>query len=413
MDTIQLTIIAVVVALILLTISYYLYQEAKFKKMVENNFNQSTHDVIVQENQTFTLDGIDTHKQSTPNSILQRDVAIPDSAIHTDPLFDLEEVETIAPVHQQQANTPHAAPEMSFFTHEVTPEPAAAPEVNEIIHPEHSVEAFFADIHKVDFPFTDGVNPGLDFVVDIGFEEVKKIKVLPEIGQFTNKPFTFYVLDKDNKWSVFNRGEKYVARALKLVVPLVDCEGLISQAQLSNIYNELHKFVMQNEAHIYKSDYEEDISKIGNQIKHLSKIELKLSLFIVTRESYSYADLLRFFGGLGLIDNNGILQLSEGRQVLFKISAENGVPFQTGNVYSLLQVTANLHKQKDPNYAVEKIFDCAEKVMQNFESRLLTSNKHILGQKDYDAIVHHVKKYEDNARLNGLELGGELINRVF
>ena len=180
MDTIQLAIIAVVVALILMTISYYLYQEAKFKKMVENNFNQATHDVIVEENKAFTLDGIDAQKQSTGNAILQKDVAIPESALHLDPLFDMHDN---ASPSKTQDNLPPVDPEIALAF--------KIPELEEIIHPEHSVEAFFADIHKVDFPFVNEINPGLDFVVDVGFEEAKKIKVLPEISQFTNKPFKF------------------------------------------------------------------------------------------------------------------------------------------------------------------------------------------------------------------------------
>jgi hypothetical protein len=407
MDTIQLTIIAVVVALILLTISYYLYQEAKFKKMVENNFNQATHDVIVDENKTFTLDGVDTNKPvPQDNPILQKDVALAENTLDDDPLFDMQEAVPI--VTKPVADETPAVPIQDLFA-------TKAPEVEEevVVHPEHSVEAFFADIHKVGFPFADQINYELDFVVDVGFEEIRKIKALPEISQFTDKPFKIYVLDKNNQWLLFNRGEKYAARALKFVVQLVDNEGLISQAQLSNIYNEWHKFVMQNEAHIYRSDYEASISKIQHQIKHLEKIELNLSLFIITQESYSYSDLIRFFGGLGLIDSNGVLQLAEGNQIVFKISADNGSAFKPANSYNLLQVTANLHRQKDPHYAIEKIFDCAEKVMQNFEARLLTSNKNILGQKDYDAITQHVKKYADNAKQNGIELGGELISRVF
>jgi hypothetical protein len=283
----------------------------------------------------------------------------------------------------------------------------------EVVHPEHSVEAFFANIHKVTFPFVSDVSPDLDFIIDIGFEEVKKIKVLPEITQFSNKPYKLYVLDKNNQWSVYNKGEKYAARALKLVVQLVDHEGIISQAQISNIFNELHKFVLQNDAHIYKSDYEAAIAKIQNQVKHLEKIELNLNLFVILQDSYSYSDLVRFFSSLGLIETNGILQLHENKQIIFSISAENGIALRPGNSYNLLQITASLHKQTDPNHAVEKIFDCAEKIMQSFESRLLTSNKHILGQKDYDAIIHHVKRYVENAKLNGLQIGGELIRRVF
>lgn len=402
MDMIQLTIIAIVVALILVTIGYYLYKEAKFKKMVENNFNQAAPDVIVEENRAFTLDGINTQKQSTVNPILQKDVAISD--MHQDPLFDDISMAATTQTKHNEISGISSTSSASRNSENIT---------EDIIHPEHSVEAFFANIHKVTFPFAGEITPDLDFIVDIGFEELKKIKILPEITQFTNKPFKFYVLDKNNQWLVFNKGEKYVAQALKLVVWLVDNEGIISQAQLSNIFNELHKFVMQNHAHIYKSDYETAISKIQGQVKHLEEIELNLSLFIIMQDNYSYSDLLRFFSGLGLVDNKGIFQLCENNRQIFNISAENGAAFSAGNLYNLLQITASLHKQKDPNYAVEKIFDYAEKIMHNFEARLLTSNKHILGQKDYDAIIHHVKRYMDNAKLNGLELGGELINRVF
>ncbi|MCC2644920.1 MAG: hypothetical protein K0R94_698, partial [Burkholderiales bacterium] len=265
MDTIQLLIIATVVALILLTIGYYLYQEAKFKKMVENNFNQATDDIIIEDNKSFTLDGIDTNKQSISNAILQKDMVIPDGEPYNDPLFDMQKVDK-----KEFTGNVKRDNEASLFATD-TPPAAKIPEYKEVIHPEHSVEAFFANIHKIDFPFAKAINPDLDFIVDIGFEEITKIRVLPEISQFTNKAFAFYILDKNNLWSSFNRGEKYVARALKLVVPLVDYEGLTSQVQLSNIYNELHKFVMQNNAHIAKSNYEEAIAKIGYQIKHLEK----------------------------------------------------------------------------------------------------------------------------------------------
>lgn len=397
MDTIQLTIIAVVIVLILVTIGYYLYQEAKFKKMVENNFNQATRDVIIEENKTFTLDGVDAQKQVN-TQILQKDVIHKfDEPAGIDPLFDMQEA----------ASTVHAnvKDEENIFSDTNT--------VDEVVYPEHSVEAFFADIHKVTFPYCGEVSKDLDFIVDIGFEEVKKIKVLPEISQFTNKPFKFYVLDKHDQWSVFTKGEKYTLRALKLVVQLVDHEGIISQAQLANIYNELHKFVMQNEAHIYKSDYEMSIAKIQNQIKYLEKIELNLNIYLITQESYSSANLIKFFAKMGLIDNQGILQLQENNRLVFQISAENGAAFESGKSYNLLQITAGLHKQLDPNYTIEKIFDCAEKTMQNIESRLLTSNKRILEQKDYDAILLHVKKYVDSAKLNGIKLGGDLISRLF
>jgi hypothetical protein len=148
-------------------------------------------------------------------------------------------------------------------------------------------------------------------------------------------------------------------------------------------------------------------------MKYMDKIELNLTLFMAMKEYYPYSDIQKYFTSLDLIHNNGILQLCENNQQVFKISAVDNAKFSLENSYNMLQITANLHMQQDPNYAVEKIFDCMEQFMQHYEARLLTSNKHILVQKDYDAILHHVKRHIESAKANGIELGGELIKRLF
>lgn len=400
MDMVQFIIIAIVIALILATISYYLYQDIKFKKIVENSFNQATADVIIEESMVLTLEGINTQEEVTDSAILQKDVATTVVAAHTDPLFDMQDISQMAATTiPQQITTDNHAVEATALEDDAPPE--------------HSVEAFFANIYKIHFPFANEINTELDFIVDIGFENIKKIKALPQITQFTNKPFKFYVLDKNNQWSAFIKGDKYLAQALKLVVQLVDHEGIISQAQLANIFNELHKFVMQNEAHIYKSDYESAIAKVQTQIRQLDAIELHMQLFLVMPIALSYSDLLKCFSELGLSNHLGIFQLFDSKRLIFKISAENNTALIPGNSYNMLQINACLHKQSDPNAAIEKIFDFAERFTQNFEARLLTSNRRSLEQKDYEAIVCHVKNYTENARLNGTILGGELINRIF
>lgn len=45
MNSIQLGIVAVIAFLILVTIGYYWYQEIRFKRIVENNFNNSSFDI--------------------------------------------------------------------------------------------------------------------------------------------------------------------------------------------------------------------------------------------------------------------------------------------------------------------------------------------------------------------------------
>ena len=49
MNETQIAIIGLVAVIVITIIGYYLYQENKFKKMVEKNFNQSTNDVLEQD----------------------------------------------------------------------------------------------------------------------------------------------------------------------------------------------------------------------------------------------------------------------------------------------------------------------------------------------------------------------------
>ena len=49
MNQVQLAIVGLVAVIVLVIIGYYIYQENKFKKIVEKNFNQSTNDVLNQE----------------------------------------------------------------------------------------------------------------------------------------------------------------------------------------------------------------------------------------------------------------------------------------------------------------------------------------------------------------------------
>ncbi|MFN7093786.1 MAG: hypothetical protein ACK4M7_00335, partial [Burkholderiales bacterium] len=78
-----------------------------------------------------------------------------------------------------------------------------------------------------------------------------------------------------------------------------------------------------------------------------------------------------------------------------------------------LSINASLHLQSEPLTVIDKIFDFAERFMQQFESRLLTANKQIFGQKDYEALNRYVTNYVATAAKNGVVLGGPLLKRLF
>ncbi len=379
MNPIQIAIIAFVVIVILFTLGYYWYDDARFKKRVEDNFNHANKDILIDENKVTVLDGIDSNfkqidasKEFMPKDIFDSQIT------KLDPLMD------------------------DPIIHDI---------VEEV--PEDSVEAFFMKFDSIAFAYADCVNKKLDLVVDIVFEETRKLKVLPEIGQFTHKHFVFYVLDKDNQWQVFEKGNKYYAKALKLVVQIVDKDGIISQAQISNIYQELHKFVLNNDAHIRCCDYERIINDIQEQIKGLNNIELVLELYLLTKTKEHYSILSEFFISNGLQANSGLFSLVEDNQVLFTIGNESQNSLDKDGEFSILSIVIPLHLHQKPLYVADKVFDLCERFMAKFESRILTSNKQVLAQREYDQLLTFIKNYVDSAKKKQVELGGDLIRRLF
>lgn len=378
MNSIQLAIVVAVILMIIIIVGYYWYQEAKFRRMVETNFNQRTDDVITKD-KPFILDG-DNNSNGTLKTkpVLQKDISELD--------LDLE------PDDKHMNNAHLADPEANI--------------------PEDSMEAFFAKIEQIPFPYTDSIDITLDYVANIAFEEPSKIKILPELSQFTAKKIRIYILTKDNQWQIFERGNKYIANALKIVIELVDKDGVVSQAQIANMYNELYKFVLQHNAHIQQSDYEKSLFEINRQLKHVKGVKLDLELFLICKAKVSFDKLSSFFTSHGLSSQDGIFRYMNDGVELFCVSNETGNPFQSGTDYDLFLIKSSLHLVNNPREAADAIFDFTEKFMREFESRLLTANKQVFAQRDYDILNKYLGNYIANAEKNSINLGGKLLFRV-
>lgn len=400
MNPIQIGIIAFVLIVILLTLAYYWYDDIKFKRKVEDNFNQATRDVL-NEDKLVVLDGFERGVEAMPNNILHKDIESV-SFNNSDPLLgNLQKVETKASSVSKPISTP------------VAEEDFVEPQSNEPV-PEDSAEAFFVKLDQIEFDYKGlEIKRDLDLIVDIVFEDPAKLKILPEITQFTHKHFVFYVLDKDNMWSEFAKGKKYVAKALKLVVQLVDKEGVISQAQIANIYNELHKFVISHDAHIRCSNYQLKIERIQEQVKLFKNLELVLELYLLTREKISTRGLSKFLTGEGLVDNQGVFVFSDNKTPLFTISAEDGRELEPGSEYNKLAIVSKLHLHANPIAVVDKIFDFGERFMTQYESRMLSTNQQVLTQREFDQLYNYVKNYKDSAEKKQIKLGSSLIKRIF
>ena len=373
MNSVQLAIVVVILLLIVVLVGYYFYQENKFRKLVENNFNQAIDDVI-NDSKSLVIDGVNTSKNNTPTQIHAKDTYI--QPVDAEINFDLD-------INNDKLDIPA-----------------------------DSAEAFFIDLDNAEINYP--LDLELDAAFDIAFEDITKLKTLPEINHLTQKECRFYIFDKDNCWVSYQKNQKYAARGIRLIVPLIDKDGITSQAQLSNIYNELHNYVLKQAAHLRASDYARSLIVLQGQMKYLDTVPLELNLYLILKEKIHYSQLYKFFSSEGLHEQNGTLVYPNGDQFpIYNLYDENGDPFVRNNEYNILSVKSRLHLQNDPWNSVEAIFDCSEKFMQYFEARLLTTNKQIFGESDYDKLQRHITNYVATAKRNNIDLGGGLLQRLY
>lgn len=397
MNPVQLGIIVVIGLVIIALVSYFWYQEVKFKKLVERNFNQKTEDAINSE-QTLILDGTDINKDSTKKNVLAKDI-----------FTHHEGDSSIAKLFDEHVINKATNVEKAITTID---KPIIEEQIVEESFPEDSVEAIFANIKKIPFPFSDKVDFSLDYIINIVFEDSVKIKVLPDVASLTQKQFRIYVLDSNNNWSSYEKGNKLLVKAFKVVIHLVDKNGMMNQAQISNVYNELFKFAMQHKGFIEQSNFEKSIISIREQLKYLSEIELDLELYLILKIPADYNNLARFFMSNHFTEIGGQFNYIQDGVTQFIISDEHNNGLHKGNKYSLLRIVSNLHFVPDPIQVVESILDVSEKFVQEFEARLLTTNKQLFNEREYNALNRHINNYVNNAKKYGVNLGGELIRRL-
>ena len=401
MDSLRITVVVAIVVVIFCVIVYYLYQETKFKKMVENSFNQKTDDVLMQGKNNIVFGG----------ESLNRGIQVDDDILQKDKLdifetrVEVEVLDTVDPILANEEETKLSKridkDELDIFVVK-----------EEQVIPADSMEAFFAKFDKIEFPFLNELDDSLDLVIDLVLEENIKIKNLCEISQFTQKKFQFYVLDKNNSWLKFEFGKKYVISGLRLIVELVDRDGIINQAQISNMYDILYRFALEHHGHIRCSDYLSDLEKIKNMVNQIEAIELDLNLYLVTQDDISYFDLAKFLSMNNFVAENGVFRYKQDGVPLFEISDENSNEFSKDKNYHLFTITSKMHLQKDPLKTTEEILDFMEIFMNNFESRILTANKLVFGDKEYRALIAYVYDYVKKLEKYDIKIGGTLLQRV-
>lgn len=377
MNQVQLAIVGLVAVIVLVIIGYYIYQENKFKKIVEKNFNQSTNDVLDQEK------GIVFENQAEGNL----------SSFQTSE----RSVEFI-----QVETKPSKSGDTDFD--------ALLDGAAEVVNP--VANTLFAKYEEKVFPYADKVSAEFDHVIDVYFPKSIKLKALPEVAQFTNKTINIYILEKNIGWSLYERGKKYQIDGIKVVSNIIDSDGLVTSLQLNNIYNEFNNFANHNDGIIRQNDLELELRRIQQQVKHLVDLQLELELFLLNKEPVEIRQLDKYLVSSGFTNWNGVYKYSLNGKTIFEIRDEKGNPLAGNTQHQVLSILSKLHHQENPLSAINEIFDFAENYMQYFESRILSTNRMLMTEKEFSALDRQVKNYVNQCNRKGVVLGSEIILRV-
>lgn len=373
MNQIQLAIILLIVGAIIVVIGYHLYQENKFQKTIDKNFNHFGADALNDSSSIV----FDNKQQATSSS--SRDIVVDIQnpvAIQAEINFDLTAAEDADRVEIQK------------------------------------LKEKFVKYDQIEFPYQNIQNSSCSHIVDIVFDKSVKVKVFPELSQFTGKNIRYFILEK-GFWNIYERNKKYIADGFKVVVDLVDNDGAIYSLQLTNIYNELINFSNYHKGYIRQNNSEDKIQYIQSQIKNISQVELELELFMINKVPAPYNVLASFFADKGFVEKNWTFQYIIDGSVAFYIADESGHQFNPNSDYRIFSIHAKLHHSKDPKLVIARIFDFAEDYMQNFESRLLTNNKIVMSDKDYSALDRQVKNYISMCERLKIDLGSELLLKLY
>jgi hypothetical protein len=349
MTNIQYIVLCTFLLLIIFVIGYYIYQDYKFKKIINNSFSSNEKNIINKKNDfVFDTLNIEADYNSTDNIFM-----------------------------------------------------------------EDSLEAKFALYDKIINPFATAIDKDLDYIIDIIFEERNSIKPFVEVQHYlNNKKYSIYLLDDDNIWHLFTTGLNVKVKAIKYVINFVDSHGIINNSQIKNLYNELYKFVLSHNAHIRQSDYPRLFQNLSVKLKNIKSTQCKVDLFLLFKNYIQFNELKPKFDNLGLIYKNNCFYYQENNLILIKIINDNKNNAINEEI-NILKIIINFELATNPLLLLDKVLDIYENLVEVFDVRLLTSNKTLFADNEYNLLEKHILKFSDDLNKLGLKNGDNLLLRIF
>lgn len=391
-NNLALIIFASIATCIVLLIIYYYFKERRMKAVIKKSFNQSAQDVIL-DKKSIILDGINPNTYKEDEFIVNQTDISPmlnnSIASKSDKLNEAKSSITTPPLDVEKSRP---------ITPKIMPSNLTEERINNT-----------SNSAKPNLSSSASDNLALDYILDIEFETIKTIKYLPDLTHLTNKNYDYYVFNKDGNKSLFKPGKKHATKHIQLLLSLVDNNGLINQAQINNIYNDINKLASPENAKLSQSNYVEDILKIGYQLKHLP--ELKLNLILLIAYLAPAKDVMRFLAKR-LIMRDNYFELVNTKCEIMAIIEPNSQLNGT-NDYELLSLNCAIHYQADPLNSLDFIFNFIEDFGKEFDIRLLNANQSLFNQANYDSLYERIEKYIATANKFNIKLGSPLIRRVF
>lgn len=260
------------------------------------------------------------------------------------------------------------------------------------------------------------LDPTVDFIADIIFDQPKNLIILPCFTTMRRSSVVGYTAEEN--WRPANTLPETRYTALKIGLQTVDRSGAISSQELEKFSQEVTEFAQQIAGHVVMPSIKNQLA-ISESLNHFcEEVDVLVSIHIVFDKAITGASLYRLLiaAKLSLESDGAFHRLSDEGETLYTISSDN-ILFDKDNL-SAIQTNAITLLFDVPHLlgGVDRFDEglhLAKNMTKQLNGSLVDDNQHLLTESGMSKIREQLLQIYQQMQSRGIEPGSALSNRLF
>jgi len=258
----------------------------------------------------------------------------------------------------------------------------------------------------------EDINNELDYIALITMQSETNIKVLPaDVNYYKSTNSRAYAVVNDELMLVNIDQIKIKTSKLLFVTPMINHKQLIDSISLHGLNQQIIAYAKKLRSRLCINDFAANLTKLAHKFKSIEQLHYHLSLQLIFEKSISKAELGNVLNTLKLVNYNNYYIKSQDVEILFFISEINNSPITSEEISTVL-LNSELANLKNPSDAINAMCDFSAELCQFVNNRIIINSK-VFSERDYNMITSKIRQLQNKAKIVGIELGGQLLQRYY